>query len=258
LFDGEERMPPRIALYHDEASGERYEEKAFQKTGVRYEKIGPKQMVLDLLEKYDVVVLPGAFPLRTHDKGGILSFIAFLKRFASIYRSDLLDYIRSGGGVISVCASVGIMGKTLRFPYFNSSLGVKTLGVFDYHAKYGQKTGVVDLEPVAYRQPPEAHKVVKDVLGDYSSDRFSSLYFRGPAMTYDRRSSIIHPSLETPEGRPEEVVVAKYADEDPALHGKGAIAYKEYGEGKVISCSVHPEFSTWDLFDSMIDVVARE
>ncbi len=250
-------MEPRIALYYDDASGERYEEKAFNKTGIRYEKIGPKQMIREILDKYDVVFLPGAFPLKKHDKGGIFAFLAFLKRFYRIYRSDLNEYIKHGGGVISVCASVGIMGRSLRFPYFNSSLGVRTLGIFDYDAKYGPKTGIVDLDPVDYRSKPEAHKVVEEVLGGYSTERFSSLYFRGPAMTYDKRSDIIHPSLKN-RGDPEELVVATYADEDPALKGKGAITYRDYGEGKVIACSVHPEFSTWDLFDSMIDVVARK
>lgn len=248
-------MAQRIALYHDEASGERYEEKAFQKTGTKYEKIGPKEMILDTLNKYDVVFLPGAFPLKRHDKGGFFEFISFLKRFYRIYRSDLLSYIRNGGGVIAVCASVGIMGKSIRFPLLPTSLGIKTLGVFDYDAKYGPKTGIVDLEPVEYRKPPEAHKVVEDVLGDYSDDRFSSLYFRGPAITYDKKSEIYHPNIKQGHMSPE-LVVAKYADENPQINGKGAIAYKEYGEGKVISCSVHPEFSTWDLFDSMIDVVS--
>jgi glutamine amidotransferase-like uncharacterized protein len=59
-------------------------------------------------------------------------------------------------------------------------------------------------------------------------------------------------------GSPTEVIVAKYTDENPQLKDKGAVVYRELGEGKSISCSVHPEFSTWDLFDSMIDVVARK
>ncbi|MFO8051157.1 MAG: hypothetical protein R6V01_05590 [Thermoplasmatota archaeon] len=249
-------MSTRIALYHDEASGERYEEKALNKTSTRFEKIGPKEMILEKLERYDVVFLPGAFPLKRHNKGGFFDFIAFLKRFYHIYRSDLLSYIKNGGGVIAVCASVGIMGKSIRFPILPTNLGIKTLGIFDYHAKYGPKTGIVDLEAVEYRKPPQAHKVVEDVLGDYSDDRFSSLYFRGPAITYDRRSDIYHPDLRS-DDKTQELVVAKYVDDNPQLKGKGAIAYKELGEGKVISCSVHPEFSTWDLFDSMIDVVSE-
>ncbi len=108
-----------------------------------------------------------------------------------------------------------------------------------------------------YRKSPEARRIVNNVLGDYSEDQFSSLYFRGPAVTYDKKLDIIHPSINAEDG-PKEVVVARYADEDPLLKDKGAIVYKEYGDGKSISCSVHPEFSTWDLFDSMIDVVARK
>jgi len=116
----------------------------------------------------------------------------------------------------------------------------------------------VDLQPVEYDRPPEARNVVNDVLGSYSDDRFSSLYFRGPAITYGSNSSVFHPSLDDDSGKPNELIVATYADDHPKLKGKGAIAYKELGEGKAISCSVHPEFSTWDLFDSMIDVVARK
>jgi hypothetical protein len=138
-------------------------------------------------------------------------------------------------------------------PYF---IGTNPLGMFDFHSKYGPKTGIVDLEPVEYRNNPNARRIVDDVLGDYSEDQFSSLYFRGPAISYDKKLDIIHPSIKK-EDSPEEVVVAKYVDDEPQLKDKGAIVYKEYGEGKSISCSVHPEFSTWDLFDSMIDVVAR-
>ncbi len=251
-------MYPRIALYHDSASGERYEEKAFKKTGVKYEKIGPKDMVKDILDRYDVLFLPGAFPLKTHNKGGFLSFLSFLRRLALNYRGTLLDYIKGGGGLVAVCASVAVMGNRMAIPlpikpYF---IGSPPLGVFDFHSKYGQKTGVVDLEPMEYRKSPEARRIVNDVLGDYSEDQFSSLYFRGPAVTYDKKLDIIHPSINAEDG-PKEVVVARYADEDPLLKDKGAIVYKEYGNGKSISCSVHPEFSTWDLFDSMIDVVAR-
>ncbi len=252
-------MYPRIALYHDNASGERYEEKAFKKTGVKYEKIGPKDMVMDILEKYDVLFLPGAFPLRTHNKGGFFAFLSFLRRLALQYRGTLLDYIKSGGGLVAVCASVAIMGNRISIPlpikpYF---IGSPPLGVFDFHSKYGAKTGVVDLEPVEYRDSPNARRIVENVLGDYSEDQFSSLYFRGPAVTYDKKLNIIHPSVNEENG-PNEVVVARYNDDDPLLKDKGAIVYKEYGEGKSISCSVHPEFSTWDLFDSMIDVVARK
>ncbi len=252
-------MYPRIALYHDDASGERYEEKAFHKTGVKYDKIGPNQMVLDVLEMYDLVFLPGAFPLRRHGKGGFFSFLRFLKRIGTIYRNNILDYIKSGGGVIAVCASVACMGTRASIPlpvkpYF---FGAPPIGVFDFHAKYGPKTGIVDLEPVEYRRSPGARKIVSDVLGDYAEDQFSSLYFRGPAVTYDRKLDIMHPSVSDDDGSPKEVVVAKYADQDPQLRDKGAIVYREYGEGRSISCSVHPEFSTWDLFDSMIDVAAR-
>jgi len=252
-------MSRKIALYHDEASGERYEEKAFKKTGVKYEKIGPRQMVNEVLERYDVIFLPGAFPLRRHDKGGFLDFIAFLKRMVHEYRQPLLDYVRNGGGLVAVCASSGIMGRSLSVPFYAKPFtwGIKTLGIFDYRAMYGPKTGVVDLDPVEYERPPEARNVVNNVLGDYSDERFSSLYFRGPAITYGK-DGIFHPSLDEEDSKPNELIVATYADDHPRLNGKGAIAYKEYGEGKAISCSVHPEFSTWDLFDSMIDVVSRE
>ncbi|MGA1819817.1 MAG: hypothetical protein ACMUHU_02290 [Thermoplasmatota archaeon] len=252
-------MYPRIALYHDDASGERYEEKAFLKTGVKYEKIGPSDMVLDRLEDFDVVFLPGAFPLRRHNKGGFIPFLRFLKRITVDYKPHLLDYIRSGGGLVSVCASVACMGYTASIPlpikpYF---MGHRPLQVFDFHAKYGPKTGVVDLEPIEYKDSPGAGRIVRNVLGDYSEDTFSTLYFRGPAVSYDRRMDIFHPSTRSEDEPPREVVVAKYVDESPQLHQKGAVVYREFGEGRSISCSVHPEFSTWDLFDSMIDVVAR-
>lgn len=252
-------MYPRIALYHDDASGERYEEKAFKKTGVEYEKIGPKDMVIDRLNDYDVVFLPGAFPLKRHNKGGFIPFLRFLKRFAVNYRPHILEYIKSGGGVVAVCASVAVMGHkaSIPFPLKPYFFKAPPLGVFDFHAKYGPKTGVVDLDPVQYENNPSAQRIVSNVLGDYSEEQFSSLYFRGPAVSYDKKLDILHPSVNGGNGGPKEVVVAKYADEAPQLRDKGAIVYREFGDGRSISCSVHPEFSTWDLFDSMIDVVAR-
>ncbi|MGA1822235.1 MAG: hypothetical protein ACMUIG_06890 [Thermoplasmatota archaeon] len=253
-------MGYKIALYHDDASGERYEEKAFIKTGIRYEKIGPRDMAYDVLSDYDVVFLPGAFPLKKDGKGGFFAFLNFLRRIGREYRSPIRKYVHNGGGLIGVCASVAMLGSSITFPYYAKpfSLGIKPLGLFDFHATYGPKAGVVDLEPIDYKKPPEAVRTVNEVLGEYSDDRFSSLYFRGPAMTYGRDSGIIHHSLREGKGKMEEIQVAKYIDEAPELNGKGAIAYKEAGRGKVISCSVHPEFSTWDLFDSMIEVVARK
>lgn len=250
-------MYPKIALYHDQASGERYEEKAFNKTGVKYTKIGPRDMVASILDEYDVLFLPGAFPLKRHNKGGFFSFLAFLRRMTYTYRNAIRGYLENGGGLIAVCASVGIMGNRIHIPplikpYF---IGSPPLGIFDFHSKYGPKTGIVDLEPVEYRKNSEARKIVDNVLGDYSEDQFSSLYFRGPAISYDKKLDIMHPSVG--DDKPNEVVVARYMDEEPELKDKGAIVYKEFGEGRSISCSVHPEFSTWDLFDSMIDVVAR-
>jgi glutamine amidotransferase-like uncharacterized protein len=252
-------MYPRIALYHDDASGERYEEKAFKKTGVKYEKIGKRDMVLDRLEDFDVVFLPGAFPLKRHGKGGFIPFLKFLKRMTVDYRPHILDYVRSGGGLVAVCASVAAMGTraSIPFPIKPYFMRAKPIGVFDFHAKYGPKTGIVDLEPIDYKDNPSARRVVSNVLGDYSDESFSSLYFRGPAVTYDKRLDIMHPSVKDKGNDPTEVVVAKYIDEEPQLKNKGAVVYREFGEGRSISCSVHPEFSTWDLFDSMIDVVAR-
>jgi len=211
-------------------------------------------------KQFDVVFLPGAFPLKRHNKGGFIPFLRFLKRIGTTYRPHILDYIRSGGGLIAVCASVAIMGHRASIPlpikpyYFRSG----PLGVFDFHAKYGPKTGIVDLEPIQYDHNPAARRIVSNVLGDYSDEQFSSLYFRGPAVSYDKRLDILHPSVKNGDGEPNEVVVAKYIDDDPQLKDKGAVVYREFGEGKSISCSVHPEFSTWDLFDSMIDVVARK
>lgn len=252
-------MVYRIALYHDDASGERYEEKAFNKTGVRYEKIGPRKMVMDVLENFDVLFLPGAFPLRRYDRGGFFAFLNFLRRIGTTYRRPILDYVKDGGGLVGVCASVAVLGSYVKIPWHVKPfvIGLKPLGIFDYHSRYGPRTGVVDLEPVEYEKPPEALKAVHDVLGEYSEDRFSSLYFRGPMMTYDSRSDIIHDSLKRDDARMEEIQVARYIDDSPILDGKGAIAYKEVGNGRAVSCSVHPEFSTWDLFDSMIEVVAR-
>jgi glutamine amidotransferase-like uncharacterized protein len=186
--------------------------------------------------------------------------MSFLRRIGRDYRSPIKKYVRDGGGLVGVCASVAMLGSSITFPNYAKlfSFGIKPLELFDFHAVYGPKTGVVDLEPIVYQRPPEAVKAVNDVLGEYSDDRFSSLYFRGPAMTYGNNSEIIHHSLKRGKGKMEEIQVAKYIDETPELNGKGAIAYKEVGSGKVISCSVHPEFSTWDLFDSMIEVVARK
>lgn len=251
-------MYPKIALYHDQASGERYEEKAFHKTGVEYTKIGPRDMVRSKLEDYDVVFLPGAFPLRRHNKGGFFAFLAFLRRMTSTYRDSIKEYVMNGGGLIAVCASVAVMGNRIHKPpllrpYF---IGAPPLGIFDFHSKYGPKTGIVDLEPIEYKRSSQARRIVENVLGDYSEEQFSSLYFRGPAITYDKKLDIIHPSVDDKD--PKEVMVAKYVDEEPELNDKGAIVYREFGQGKSISCSVHPEFSTWDLFDSMIDVVARK
>ncbi len=87
-----------------------------RKRGSSTEKIGPKDMVKDILDRYDVLFLPGAFPLRTHNKGGFLSFLSFLRRLALNYRGTLLDYIKGGGGLVAVCASVAVMGNRMAIP----------------------------------------------------------------------------------------------------------------------------------------------
>ena len=246
-------MAEKVALYYDEASGERYEEKAFKKLGRPYTKIGPKRMKVKELEKFDVVFIPGAFPLKRHGKGGFISFLRFLKRLYNDYSEEMAKYLEGGGRMVFVCASVGVLGRSIRFPYFHSSLGVKTLSIFDFHGVYGPKIGTVDLSPIRYTSK-WASDVVKGLLGKYSEEEvFTTLYFRGPVMFYGGRDDIIHPSAE----KGGEIMVAKYVDRHPKMYGGGAIAYREVGEGKVVACSVHPEFSTWDLFESMIEYLSR-
>jgi len=242
-------LSERIALYYDDASGERYEEKAFKKLGRPYTKIGPEKVTLQDLRSFDVVFIPGAFPLKRHGKGGFRPFLRFLRRLVENYGETFIEYLEGGGRMVFVCASVGVLGRSLRFPYFHSSLGVRTLSLFDFYAVYGPKIGTVDLTAVGYRNG-RSKKVVEGLLGKYARmDYFTTLYFRGPAMFYGKRRVIRHPSSE---GSGEELMVATYLDKHPRLYKEGAIAYRRVGGGEVVACSVHPEFSTWDLFESMI------
>lgn len=242
-------MSERIALYYDDASGERYEEKAFIKLKRPYTKIGPERVTLKDLREFDVVFIPGAFPLKRHGKGGFRPFLKFLRRLVDDYGETFLEYLEGGGKMVFVCASVGVLGRSIRFPYFHSSLGVRTLSLFDFDAVYGPKIGTVDLKAISYRNGM-ARRVVEGLLGKYAHmDFFTTLYFRGPAMFYGKRKRTLHPRAENGG---DELMVATYLDRHPRLYGEGAIAYRRVGKGEVVACSVHPEFSTWDLFEAMI------
>lgn len=230
-----------VALYSDEASAERYEEKAFIKTNTDYVKIGPESVMNGDINRYKVLFLPGAFPLRHHGKGGFFAFLGFLRRISSEYRYRFLDYIEKGGCLIAICAAAGIMGRSIKFPYIHTSLGIRPMGFFNYDAVYSSKMGVIDIMPLRY-DDSRLDQIVKKTLGKYGyKNKIPVLTFRGPLYTYNR----------SPDKN--EILVAKYTTPHPKIDGKGAISVKFMGKGCVIACAVHPEMNSWDLFKSMIE-----
>ncbi|MDG6221556.1 MAG: hypothetical protein QCI38_08955 [Candidatus Thermoplasmatota archaeon] len=229
-----------IAIYSDEATAERYQEKALRKNDMPYHKINFIEIKDGALEEVDVLCLPGMFPFRRHGKGGLWAVLRSLNRIGGELKVPILDYVEGGGGLLAVCGSASVLGKKVRFPYIPTGLGIPTMGIFDYSSKFGTKLGVVRLKPKRYGD--ERDVIIKSILGRYGDDKsFKTLYFRGPLL------------MEAGN----ELVVAEFLDKSKKMNGKGAIAYKEHGKGKILACSVHPEFTTSDLLKYMIEHVAR-
>ena len=230
-----------VALYTDSGAAERYEEKALIKSGIKYMKIGPDDVAAGTLEDYDVFIIPGAFPLKAHGKGGFREFFRFFDRVGGKLLPHILKFVENGGGLIAVCASVGIFGKSIKFPYIPVSLGIKPVSTFSYRGVFGKKVGIINVEK-SKNLPPHREKIARRILGTYYDEEFfTSLYFRGPIMTYKEETD-------------DEFIVAVYSDTEPKnMAGKGAIAYRKYGKGKMLMCSIHPEFNAFDIFDYFIE-----
>ncbi|GEM_PF-3867759 len=83
------------------------------------------------------------------ERAGRGLFFRTLKTIGTEIRGPLLSYVENGGGLIAVCGAVGILGKKIMFPFIPipTGMGVPTLGLFNYTARYGPKVGVVTLEP---------------------------------------------------------------------------------------------------------------
>ncbi|MFO1063189.1 MAG: BPL-N domain-containing protein [Pirellulales bacterium] len=136
-------------------------------------------------------------------------------------REQIRDFVRNGKGYVGICA-----GSYLASSDYEWSLHLLNAKVFD-RAHWARGTGTVELKFSSQG---------KELLGE-TADKFQVYYGQGPLLVPDTKPDL--PAFEP---------LAEYASEiaekgapKGVMIGTTAIARGDYGQGRVICFSPHPE-----------------
>jgi len=172
------------------------------------ERVKPDQIVDGVLDSYDIVVMPGG------------SGSAQARRLGDDGSQIIRDFVAGGGGYVGICA-----GAYLASSQYSWSLNLINARVFDRgHWARGQGDVELKMTPVGIRQ--------------FDTDELVSVYYgQGPLLVPDDHEDL--PAYE---------VLASFATEvalkgapQGAMTDTHAIIRSNYGDGRVVCFSPHPE-----------------
>jgi hypothetical protein len=212
LIDPNDKRP-KIALYDGGGAGGETQGRLFesQLPGCRVERVGPVDIRLGCLGSFDVVIFPGG------------SGSAQAKAMADSGRKAVTNFIDGGGGYIGVCA-----GAYLALNNYSWSLGLVPLDSFDTaHWRRGQASLELELS--------ERGEAVFERLGK-------------PLLQVEfRQGPLMRPSEEAGDHAEPEVLawfrsgVGENGADPETMVDTPAIVGGDYGEGRVLLFSPHPE-----------------
>lgn len=206
--------PVRVSIY-DHSDGSANGPKNLMKflteeNGFKCVKVTPEEIrESDILDKTDVLIIPGG-------SGSLQA-----KKLEEAGREKIKEFIKKGGGYVGICA-----GSYLASSDYDWSLHILNAKVVD-RAHWARGTGPVELE-----MKPAG----KAVLGE-ASDKVGVYYGQGPLLGPGS-------SKELPPYEPLALYateIAKKGAPTGVMIGTSAIARANYGEGRVICYSCHPE-----------------
>ncbi len=181
--------------------------------------IGPKQIVPNILNQFDVLVFPGGSGSKQ------------AKAIGPKGREHIREFTRNGGGVVGVCA-----GAYLCSSHYSWSLSLMNASVFNQSFEIPGK----GKKSMWYRGKPTAIDVeltsdAKRILG--IAGMHSVQYHNGPIISPDNKPDVPH---YTALGyfRSENGI---YKQQHETMIGTPAIVTSNYGAGKVIAISPHFE-----------------
>ncbi|SMP56214.1 Acyl-coenzyme A:6-aminopenicillanic acid acyl-transferase [Neorhodopirellula lusitana] len=172
------------------------------------ERIKPKQVVDGALDSFDIVVMPGG------------SGSAQARRLGEDGCQTIRDFVADGGGYVGICA-----GAYLASSQYSWSLNLINARVFD-RTHWARGQGEVEL------------KMTAAGIRKFDTDELVSVYYgQGPLLVPDDHEDL--PAYEVLASFATEVAL-KGAPEG-AMKNTHAIIRSNYGDGRVICFSPHPE-----------------
>ncbi|QDV28892.1 Glutamine amidotransferase subunit PdxT [Planctopirus ephydatiae] len=206
--------PIRVSIY-DHSDGSANGPKNLMKflteeNGFKCVRVSPEEIRdTDILTKTDVLIIPGG------------SASAQSKKLEDAGCAKIKEFVKNGGGYVGICA-----GAYLATSDYSWSLGLMNAKVVD-KAHWARGTGPVELE---------MKETGKTLLGE-SSDLVGVYYGQGPLLSPGS-------TKELPPYEPLALYateIAKKGAPSGVMVGTSAIAKVNYGNGRVICYSCHPE-----------------
>ena len=207
-----DEKPVRVALFNDDgAFGQgvpRITEQLGKAADVKMTKVSGKEIASGALKDFDVVIFSGGSGSKESAAIGDAG------------REEVRRFVREGGGYIGICA-----GAYLACTGF--SWGVGVLNAKTVSSKWMRGKGDVEIEFM----PP-----AREAAG-IAGGKLKIRYANGPIITADSREGIA-PFETLAFFRTE---LAEHNSPKGVMAGSPAIVRGEFGKGRVISSSPHPE-----------------
>lgn len=204
---------PKIALYDGGGAGGETQGRLFESKlpGCRVERVGPEDIRSGVLSSFDAVIFPGG------------SGSGQAKAIGTDGREVVRKYIKDGGGYVGVCA-----GAYLALDNYSWSLRLLPLDSFDTsHWRRGQASLEIELTGAGH-----------ELFADQDDSLLEIEFRQGPLM---------RPSSEQGDRSEPEVLawfrsgVGKNGADPATMVDTPAIVRGEFGEGRVLLFSPHPE-----------------
>lgn len=214
------RPAVRVALYTSTGvggAGPKKLEEALTARGVIVRRVDANDIRNGVLDRSDVLIQPGG------------SGSAQGKALGDEGRDTVRKFVKRGGGYVGICA-----GSYLSSSHYTWSLGLINAKVLDTpHWNRGHAQLKVELTPLG-----------KEILGDHFASSVQSadgvltvLYASGPVLAPDDTPD---PSAFQPLAYYRSEITAKGGEEGIMVNSPAIVA-GHFGQGRVISCSPHPE-----------------
>jgi hypothetical protein len=212
LVDPDDQRP-KIALYDGGGAGGETQGRLFesQLPGCRVERVGPDDIRSGCLSSFDAVIFPGG------------SGSGQAKAIGTDGREVVRQYVEDGGGYIGVCG-----GAYLALDNYSWSLHLLPMDSFDTsHWRRGQASLEIELTGAG-----------QDMFEDQDDSSLEIEFHQGPLM---------RPSSEQGDRADPEVLawfrsgVGKNGADPATMVDTPAIVRGEFGEGRVLLFSPHPE-----------------